>query len=101
MERWWCLDCQAVVELNVHGQCGCCGSEAVDTAYRKPLTKKDLAPYAVALDFKESAPNLHLEATPEANTTLPRVHTLGGLIKAISRIGQQFIPVRPELLYWN
>ena len=101
MERWWCLDCHAVVELNVHGQCGCCGSEAVDTAHRKPLSKKELSPAVVALDFKESRPNFGSEVMPAADISLPRVHTLGGLIQAISRVGQRFIPVKPELLYWN
>ena len=30
MNRWWCMDCRADVELNKHGRCGCCDSEAVD-----------------------------------------------------------------------
>lgn len=25
----WCANCEAVRELNIHGRCGCCGSEAV------------------------------------------------------------------------
>lgn len=30
MDSWWCMDCRSVVELNKHGRCGCCESEAVD-----------------------------------------------------------------------
>jgi len=30
MNRWWCMDCRAIVELDKHGRCGCCESEAVD-----------------------------------------------------------------------
>jgi hypothetical protein len=29
MELWWCIECDAKVELNKHGQCGQCGSEGV------------------------------------------------------------------------
>jgi hypothetical protein len=28
--RWWCMDCRAAVQLNRHGRCGTCESEAVD-----------------------------------------------------------------------
>jgi hypothetical protein len=30
MSHWWCMDCLADVDLNKHGRCGCCDSEAVD-----------------------------------------------------------------------
>jgi len=30
MKHWWCMECQAEVELGRHGQCEMCGSEAVD-----------------------------------------------------------------------
>jgi hypothetical protein len=30
MNRWWCMDCRSAVELDKHGRCGCCESEAVD-----------------------------------------------------------------------
>jgi ABC-type ATPase with predicted acetyltransferase domain len=30
MNLWWCMDCRAAVELNRHGRCWCCESEAVD-----------------------------------------------------------------------
>jgi hypothetical protein len=35
MNRWWCMDCRAAVELNRHGRCGCCESEAVDLMEEK------------------------------------------------------------------
>jgi hypothetical protein len=31
MDRWWCMDCRTEVELDKHGRCGCCESEAVDS----------------------------------------------------------------------
>jgi hypothetical protein len=31
MNRWYCMDCKAEVELDNHGRCGCCESEAVDS----------------------------------------------------------------------
>ena len=30
MNRWWCMDCRLEVELDSHGRCGSCESEAVD-----------------------------------------------------------------------
>ena len=30
MNRWWCMDCRLPVELDKHGRCGSCESEAVD-----------------------------------------------------------------------
>jgi|HubBroStandDraft_6_1064221.scaffolds.fasta_scaffold2238987_1 hypothetical protein len=35
MKRWWCMDCRTEVELNKHGRCGCCDSEAVDSSEPK------------------------------------------------------------------
>jgi hypothetical protein len=31
MNRWWCMDCRSAVELDKHGRCGSCESEAVDS----------------------------------------------------------------------
>jgi hypothetical protein len=31
MNRWYCMDCRSEVELDTHGRCGCCESEAVDS----------------------------------------------------------------------
>ncbi len=33
-EMWLCLDCRRSVELDPHGRCGTCGSDAVDSAER-------------------------------------------------------------------
>jgi hypothetical protein len=33
MKHWWCMECDAEVGLNKHGQCGICGSEAVDLVF--------------------------------------------------------------------
>jgi hypothetical protein len=30
MKLWWCMECESEVKLGKHGQCGTCGSEAVD-----------------------------------------------------------------------
>ena len=29
MNRWWCMDCRNAVEIDRHGRCGICESEAV------------------------------------------------------------------------
>jgi Zn finger protein HypA/HybF involved in hydrogenase expression len=29
MKRWWCMDCRGEVEMDRHGRCGVCESEAV------------------------------------------------------------------------
>jgi len=31
MNRWWCMDCRSAVELDTHGRCASCESEAVDS----------------------------------------------------------------------
>jgi hypothetical protein len=31
MNCWWCMDCRSVVDLDRHGRCEGCESEAVDT----------------------------------------------------------------------
>jgi hypothetical protein len=31
MNRWYCMDCRSEVELDKHGRCGCCESEALDS----------------------------------------------------------------------
>ena len=30
MNHWWCMDCRSAVDLDTHGRCGSCESEAVD-----------------------------------------------------------------------
>ena len=32
MNLWWCMDCLAPVELDTHGRCESCASEAVTPA---------------------------------------------------------------------
>lgn len=34
-EEWWCGDCCTSTELDVHGRCGHCGSDAVDPMERR------------------------------------------------------------------
>jgi hypothetical protein len=31
MNHWWCMDCRLAVNLDRHGRCGSCESEAVHT----------------------------------------------------------------------
>ena len=31
MDRWYCMDCKSEVELDRHGRCGSCESEAIDS----------------------------------------------------------------------
>jgi hypothetical protein len=32
--KWWCVDCRTPVDLDRHGRCGSCGSDAVDSMHR-------------------------------------------------------------------
>jgi hypothetical protein len=32
--NWWCADCRVPTDLDRHGRCGTCGSDAVDMASR-------------------------------------------------------------------
>ncbi len=34
-KRWWCASCFAQMELDTHGRCSTCGSDAVDRIVRK------------------------------------------------------------------
>lgn len=34
MKPWFCLDCRQCVDLDTHGRCSHCGSDAVDVAVR-------------------------------------------------------------------
>jgi hypothetical protein len=36
LNRWWCMDCRSAVDLNRHGRCASCESEAVDSCHRRP-----------------------------------------------------------------
>jgi hypothetical protein len=33
-KQWWCVSCLAEIELDTHGRCGACGSDAVDRIER-------------------------------------------------------------------
>ena len=51
-ERWWCLDCRTIVELDTHGRCSACSSNAVDSMERQPLWPRANRPIlkSLALD---------------------------------------------------
>ncbi len=34
-ETWWCGNCCTSIELDIHGRCGNCGSDAVDPMERR------------------------------------------------------------------
>ena len=34
-EQWWCVDCVTTIELDSHGRCSTCGSDAVDLIERR------------------------------------------------------------------
>lgn len=55
MERWWCIDCRAPVELNRHGRCGCCDSEAVDTMERNYMQANAMQLDAVPVGLAQSS----------------------------------------------
>jgi hypothetical protein len=33
-KHWWCANCMEAVELNLHGRCRACGSDALDKVGR-------------------------------------------------------------------
>jgi len=33
-KQWWCADCRVQIELDIHGRCRICGSDAVDRMKR-------------------------------------------------------------------
>jgi hypothetical protein len=55
MERWWCIDCRAPVDLNSHGRCECCDSEAVDTMERNYM-QASAATMVLATSSESSQP---------------------------------------------
>jgi rRNA maturation endonuclease Nob1 len=49
---WYCVNCYSITELNQHGMCETCGSDAVDLAVRilvsRPQTLREMAREAIA-----------------------------------------------------
>ncbi len=33
-KQWWCVNCLTPIELDIHGRCSTCGSDAVDRIER-------------------------------------------------------------------
>ena len=55
MEQWWCLDCLAEIETDLHGRCGTCGSEALGRiGYSERVQKTHLASPAAELQRRIS-----------------------------------------------
>ena len=51
---WWCADCRVPTDLDRHGRCGTCGSDAVDVMMRpNNLGKQTESP---AIMFEVQAP---------------------------------------------
>ena len=50
-ELWFCLNCEAVMNLDKHLRCSVCGSDAVDLAVRPTATIFGIA--SAFLDVKE------------------------------------------------
>ena len=47
MKHWWCMECDTEVQLGKHGQCGTCGSQAVDSLpISEDVTRSVSAPAA-------------------------------------------------------
>lgn len=43
-QEWWCANCLALCELDRHGRCDACSSDAVDVASReKPFANARIA----------------------------------------------------------
>jgi hypothetical protein len=63
MENWWCVECDAEVGLNKHGQCGECGSESV---YLLGPEKGLNSSLSVASEKSEAGPDRPLRGNPSA-----------------------------------
>ena len=65
MEPWWCLDCRTRVELNRHGRCQCCGSEAVDSMERTSMYTTTSSVFTPVNEFAErvAVHTVHMQAT--------------------------------------
>lgn len=50
--NWWCADCRVPTDLDRHGRCGTCGSDAVDLMSRpnKLATVTAMQPGSIVLD---------------------------------------------------
>ena len=50
--NWWCADCRVPTDLDRHGRCGSCGSDAVDMMSRpkKLATVTPIEAGSIALD---------------------------------------------------
>ena len=42
--KWWCANCLAPIELDRHGRCNACGSDAVGLMKRSELPRTHLTP---------------------------------------------------------
>lgn len=42
MKPWYCCNCESVVNLDAHGRCEVCQSDAVDVAVRPHVTVESL-----------------------------------------------------------
>jgi len=59
MKLWWCVECQAEVELSRHGRCEICESEAVDLLPSD--LEATLSVSTVPADLKSSPTSLRAE----------------------------------------
>jgi len=48
--HWWCVDCRVPTDLDRHGRCGSCGSDAVDMMIRPNPMGKELRPAPTAFE---------------------------------------------------
>ena len=93
MERWWCLDCRAEVELNRSGRCSCCDSEAVDTMLRDDKGAK-LSVMNTAAFRERLRPITPLtELTP---VRVPAPAGLSTLLRVLSHFGNPFSAATSE-----
>jgi len=53
VKPWYCVNCHAVINLDKHGRCEVCGSDAVDVAVRPMVTPLGLASAYLTLDELE------------------------------------------------
>src|SRR5712692_8926519 len=67
-EQWWCTNCGVSVDLDTHGRCSACGSDAVDSVERRGLpinaTRASITPFT-GLSITSNTPAADRVIAPE------------------------------------
>ncbi len=54
MKYWWCMECQTEVQLDKHGRCETCESEAVDLLPKEGESANTISTAAMEADSRQA-----------------------------------------------